>query len=44
MLPDRFGYTLYENRQQEEPEIELWEGCKKPYDCGYYSYCSRQLP
>lgn len=22
MLPDRFGYTLYENRQQEEPEIE----------------------
>ncbi len=31
-------------QQEEEPEMELWEGCKKPYDCGYYNYCSRQLP
>ena len=31
-------------QQTDEPEMDIWEGCKKPYDCGYYKYCSRHLP
>lgn len=31
-------------QQEEEPEMDLWEGCKSPYDCSFYKYCSRHLP
>jgi len=31
-------------QQTEEPEMDIWEGCKKPYDCAFYDYCSRHLP
>ena len=31
-------------QQTEEPEMDIWEGCKKPYDCAFYNYCSRHLP
>ena len=31
-------------QQTDEPEMDIWEGCKRPYDCGYYKYCSRHLP
>ena len=31
-------------QQEEEPKIDIWEGCKKPYDCGFFKYCSRHLP
>jgi hypothetical protein len=24
--------------------MDIWEGCKKPYDCAFYDYCSRHLP
>ncbi len=27
-----------------EPEMDIWEGCKAPYACGYFNYCSRHLP
>ena len=30
--------------QDEEPEMDIWEGCKSPYDCGFFKYCSRHLP
>ena len=31
-------------QQEEEPTMDIWEGCKKPYDCAFYQYCSRHLP
>lgn len=31
-------------QQTEEPEMDIWEGCKKPYECAFYDYCSRHLP
>ena len=31
-------------QQEEEPTMDIWEGCKKPYDCSFYKYCSRHLP
>ena len=31
-------------QQEEEPVMDVWEGCKKPYDCAFYKYCSRHLP
>ena len=31
-------------QQEEEPEQDIWEGCKKPYDCGFFKYCSRHIP
>ena len=30
--------------QVEEPTMDIWEGCKKPYDCAFFQYCSRYLP
>ena len=27
-----------------EPDIDLNIGCKKPYDCSFFAYCSRKLP
>jgi hypothetical protein len=27
-----------------EPDIDLNIGCKKPYDCSFFAYCSRNLP
>ena len=29
---------------EQEPETELFEGCQKPYHCGFWKYCTRQLP
>ena len=31
-------------QQTEEPEMDIWEGCKKPYECAFFEYCSRHLP
>jgi len=31
-------------RSETEPEIDISEHCKKPYDCGYWKYCSRHIP
>lgn len=31
-------------QQTEEPEMDIWEGCKAPYECGFFKYCSRHLP
>lgn len=30
--------------QENEPECLLGEQCFKPYDCGFFKYCSRELP
>lgn len=27
-----------------EPKIDLFAGCKKPYLCSFWKYCSRHLP
>ena len=29
---------------EQEPDIDLSEACKKPFDCGYMKYCMRHLP
>lgn len=29
---------------KEEPVIDLSEGCQKPYPCGFWKYCTRELP
>ena len=29
--------------QKNEPNIDLGQGCKKPYDCAFWDYCSRHL-
>lgn len=29
---------------ETEPERDLGVYCEKPYECGYYKYCSRHLP
>lgn len=31
-------------KSETEPEIDISEHCKKPYDCGYWKYCSRHIP
>ena len=31
-------------RNEEEPEKDIDVCCASPYDCAYYSYCSRHLP
>lgn len=31
-------------QETEEPEMDIWEGCKKPYDCGFFEHCSCHLP
>lgn len=31
-------------KREAEPEIDISEHCKKPYDCGYWKYCSRHIP
>ncbi len=31
-------------QSSEEPDIDLHEGCKKPYLCGFWKYCSAHLP
>lgn len=38
--------TFFEKymRQIEEPECPLGAHCLKPYKCGYFGYCSRDLP
>ena len=28
----------------DEPDIDLNMGCKKPYNCGFWKYCSKHLP
>ena len=30
--------------QEDEPDIDISENCKKPYDCGFMDYCTRRLP
>lgn len=30
--------------QSNEPNIGISENCSDPYDCGFYKYCSRDLP
>ena len=46
-------YPLVKNRLQvaektlsseTEPERDIGEHCSNPYDCAYWSYCSRHLP
>ena len=46
-------YALVEARQEaalkllqsdEEPKQDIWEGCKAPYDCGFFKYCSKHIP
>lgn len=27
---------------KDEPEHDLFEGCKKPYDCAFWQYCTKQ--
>lgn len=29
---------------ETEPDIDLSENCKKPYDCSFWIYCTRNLP
>ena len=28
----------------EEPQIDIGEHCRDPYECGYWGYCTRALP
>lgn len=28
----------------DEPDIDLSESCRDPYDCAYWGYCARRLP
>jgi hypothetical protein len=30
--------------RKEEPSIDLSKACKKPYDCPFFEYCTRNLP
>ncbi len=29
---------------EEEPQTDLFEGCRYPYPCGFWKYCTRELP
>jgi hypothetical protein len=29
---------------ENEPEMELSEACKRPYDCAFINYCMRDIP
>ena len=30
--------------EETEPDLPLSENCKKPYGCGFWNYCTRDLP
>lgn len=30
--------------EEEEPDIDISENCKKPYDCAFFEHCSQHLP
>ena len=29
---------------EEEPDIDISENCKRPYDCAFFEHCSQHLP
>ena len=31
-------------KNTDEPDKDISESCKDPYDCGFWKYCSRELP
>ena len=38
------GDYLHEHGGDNEPDTPLSNGCFKPYPCGFFKYCSRNLP
>ena len=43
-VEERISFLNDYMNQKEEPDKALSMDCHKPYECGFYSYCSRTLP
>ncbi len=43
-IEEKQAEALKMMNDDNEPEMDIWEGCKAPYACGYFNYCSRHLP
>lgn len=44
LVPERVEKARKILDSEAEPDIDLSENCKKPFDCGFWNYCTRNLP
>lgn len=44
LVPERIEKARTVLDSEAEPDIDLSENCKKPFDCGFWNYCTRNLP
>ena len=44
LVPERVEKAREVLDSETEPGIDLSENCKKPFDCGFWKYCTRNLP
>ncbi len=43
-VPERIAYMREYLSQVSEPSDDIGKKCSKPYDCGFWKYCTRNLP
>lgn len=44
LVPERVEKARTVLASKTEPDLDLFENCKKPFDCGFWKYCTRNLP
>ncbi|MCR5659892.1 MAG: DUF2779 domain-containing protein [Bacteroidales bacterium] len=44
LVPERVEKAKTVLDSKIEPDIDLSENCKKPHDCSFWNYCTRNLP
>ena len=44
LVQENVAYFKQYLEKEEEPQMDIGEHCFKPYDCGFWKYCSRNLP
>lgn len=44
LVPERVEKARTVLDSKTEPDLDLSENCKKPFDCGFWKYCTRNLP
>lgn len=44
LVPERVEKATTVIDSEKEPDIDLSEHCKKPQDCSFWNYCTRNLP
>ena len=44
LVQENVAYFKQYLEKEDEPQMDIGEHCFKPYDCGFWKYCSRNLP